>query len=182
MEIGKILKAKNAKIWRKWLEKNHQKEKDIWLVFYNKASNKTGISYMEALDEALCFGWIDSIVKKLDADSRVQRFTPRRPKSTVSELNKAKIRRLSKEGKMTPAGLAVVGNLDYKPEIPEDILIELKKVPVVWKNFQNFPEDYRRIRIAWIADLPDSRQDEKKKRLNYLIKMTKTNKMFGTSI
>lgn len=182
MEIGKMLYAKNAKAWRMWLEKNHQKEKGIWLVFYNKASNKTGISYMEALDEAFCFGWIDSIVKKLDADSRVQRFTPRNPKSSMSVLNLEKVRRLIKENKMTPAGLIHAKNINDKFEIPKDVLKELKKDPEVWKNFQNFPESYKRVRITWVTDLTNSRSDEKKKRLNYFLKMTKANKKFGISI
>lgn len=177
-----MLYAKNAKAWRRWLEINHQKEKDIWLVFYNKASNKTGISYMEALDEALCFGWIDSIVKKLDADSRVQRFTPRNPKSSMSVLNLEKVRRLIKENKMTPAGHIHAKKLNDKFEIPKNIEKELKKDPEVWKNFQKFSESYKRVRISWIAELPEIRKDERRKRLDYFIKMTRANKKFGTSI
>jgi uncharacterized protein YdeI (YjbR/CyaY-like superfamily) len=88
MDITKTLSVKTRSEWRNWLRKNYKTEKEIWLVFSNKSSDKTGISYEEAVEETLCFGWIDSIAKKIEKHSRVQRFTPRNPKSAYSQLNK----------------------------------------------------------------------------------------------
>ena len=111
MEIGKTLHVKNRNEWRKWLSKNHNKEKEIWLVYYKKSSGKVSITYDEDVEEALCFGWIDSIEKKLDDSRLVQRFSPRNPKSGWSETNKERARKLIAEGKMTDAGFAKLGNV-----------------------------------------------------------------------
>lgn len=107
MKIGMMLHVANREKWRKWLEKFHDKEKEIWLIFYRKSSGKSSISYNDAVEEALCFGWIDSIEKGIDHERFAQRFTPRKPKSKWSESNKERIERLIKDGKMTKAGLAV---------------------------------------------------------------------------
>jgi uncharacterized protein YdeI (YjbR/CyaY-like superfamily) len=87
MQITKTFYAKNRKEWRKWLEKNHGKETEIWLIYYRKSTGKPRISYNDAVEEALCFGWIDSIEKGLDEERFAQRFTPRKPKSNWSALN-----------------------------------------------------------------------------------------------
>lgn len=179
MELGKTFYARNRAQWRAWLERNHAKAADIWLIFYKKAAGKPGVSYDEAVEEALCFGWIDSLIKKVDDDRRAQRFSPRRPKSNLSETNKERIRRLIDAGKMTEAGLETVRDkLDAEFVIPPDILEALKGDKVVWKNFKAFPESYRRIRIGCIEGAR-SRPDIFKTRLDYLIKMTKQSKTFG---
>lgn len=178
MELGKLLYVKDAGEWRKWLFKNHKREKEIWLVFWKKSSGRERVSYNDAVDEALCFGWIDSTVKSVGKDSFAQRFTPRRPKSLVSELNKERIRRLIKFGKMMDEGLSALGNWDVKFEIPEDILKELKKDKETWKNFKNFPDSYKSIRIAFI-DGARKRPEEFERRLNNFLKMTKMGKTFG---
>lgn len=95
---------KNNKEWRKWLEKNHEKLDSVWVVMYKKASEKPTISWSEAVDEALCFGWIDSIKKKLDEESSIQFFSKRKPKSTWSKINKDKVERLTEAGLMKKAG------------------------------------------------------------------------------
>jgi uncharacterized protein YdeI (YjbR/CyaY-like superfamily) len=94
--------------WRTWLETNHEKSTGIWLVMYKKASGKVSISYGEAVEEALCFGWIDSKMMGYNEESYLQMFTPRKPKSNWSESNIIRIKRLIKEGKMTPAGMAKI--------------------------------------------------------------------------
>ena len=99
MQITKTLSIKTRNDWRNWLKINYKSEKEIWLVFQNKSSDKTGITYEEAVEEALCFGWIDSIVKKTEKDSHVQRFTPRNPKSNYSQLNKERLKKLLKKEK-----------------------------------------------------------------------------------
>jgi uncharacterized protein YdeI (YjbR/CyaY-like superfamily) len=180
MEIGETLYVETRKQWRSWLEKNHDKAAEIWLVYHYKDSGKPSIPYNDAVEEALCFGWIDSIYKKLDADGRAQRFTPRRPKSPMSPLNKERARVLIAAGKMTAAGLAVIDeDLDAPLVIAPDILRALKKDRTVWKNFQSFPEPYQRIRIGWIEGAR-KRPDELAKRLNHFLKMTAKNKMYGT--
>lgn len=108
MNITKTLYVKDRDQWRKWLFENHDKEKEIWLVFYRKDSGKPRISYNDAVEEALCFGWIDSIEKGTDHERFAQRFTPRKPKSQWSETNKERVKRLIKDGKMTKAGFATL--------------------------------------------------------------------------
>src|SRR5687768_7879979 len=105
MELGKILRAKTRGAFRTWLSKNHAKKNEIWLVYYKKASGKQGISYDEAVEEALSFGWIDSQAKSIDASSWAQRFSPRKKGSKLSPMNRVRVERLRRAGKMTKAGL-----------------------------------------------------------------------------
>jgi len=186
MKIGTILSVKNRKEWRAWLAAHHSTASDIWLVNFRKGSGKQRISYNDAVEEALCYGWIDSIVKKLDAESWVQRYTPRRPKSILSELNKERIRRLVASKKMRKPGLDAISHhlssLSLSPKrfiFPKDILDEIRKNPVAWSHYRKFPLSYRRIRIGWI-DGSRNRTDVYKKRLRYFITMTEKNKRFGT--
>ncbi|MEJ2103297.1 MAG: YdeI/OmpD-associated family protein [Ignavibacteriaceae bacterium] len=183
MQVTKTLYIKERKEWRDWLKKNHKTEKAIWLVYYNKSSGRPRIPYNHAVEEALCFGWIDSTVKKIDKDSHVQRFTPRKKRSQLSELNKERIRRLVKKKKMTSSGLKAVKHLidPLKKEefkIAPDILKALKKDKNIWKNFVKFPESYKRIRIGWIEG-SRTRPDIFNQRLNYFLKMTAKNKQYG---
>lgn len=185
MEIGKTLDISKREEWRSWLAKNYDKEKEIWLIYYKKASGKKRIPYNDAVEEALCFGWIDGIVKGIDSEKYAQRYSPRRKTSILSELNKARIRKMIREEKMTDAGLKAVAHVfdkDKKEEkfsISKDILADLKKNKETWKNFQNFSEEYRKIRIRWIEDVRNIRPEMFKQRLNYFIKMTSKNKKFG---
>jgi len=108
MEIGETLYVTNRDDFRKWLERNHKTRKEIWLIQYKKATKKPSIDYVEAVEEALCFGWIDGLEKGMDAERYALRFSPRRPKSNWTETNKDRARRLIAEGKMTDAGLATL--------------------------------------------------------------------------
>ena len=191
MEITTTFYAKNRTAWRTWLKKHHATKGEIWLVYYNKSSGKPRVPYNDAVEEALCFGWIDSIIKKIDTDSFAQRFTPRKPKSVWSEMNKERVRRLIREKKMTPAGLAAFNGSAHrsvlktgtkvraeKLVIPSTILKALKRNPATWKNFQKFPESYKRIRIGWIEG---ARHRPKifRQRLSFFLKMTAQNKRYG---
>lgn len=179
MQITKTLSIKTRNEWRSWLKKNYKSEKEIWLVFQNKSSGKSGITYEEAVEEALCFGWIDSTVKKIEKHSRVQRFTPRNPKSAYSQLNKERLKRLLKKKKVIASVRKVIGDLENEVFVfPKDILSEIKRYRETWKNFQKFSEAYKRIRIAFIHNAR-IRPDIFKKRLNYFIKMTAQNKQYG---
>ena len=108
MEIGETLQVNTPQEFYQWLAANHATKKEIWLVIYKKASSKTGIRYDDAVEEALCFGWIDSIMKSIDAEKSAQRFSPRRKGSNWTEVNRAKARRLIAEGRMTEAGRAAL--------------------------------------------------------------------------
>jgi uncharacterized protein YdeI (YjbR/CyaY-like superfamily) len=183
MKITETLDTNRAG-WRAWLKKNHAKAKEIWVIYHKKHTGKKRLPYNDAVEEALCFGWIDSTVKTVDKNCFAQRFTPRKDAGNWSELNKERVRGLIAAGKMTAAGLAKIDKTHadtlHNPQlrIPAKILKELKKDPGIWANFQKFPETYKRIRIAWIA--MTSRPAAYKQRLRYFLKMTKQNKRFGT--
>ena len=106
MQIGETLSVSSPLQWREWLRQHHSDRHEIWLVYAKKGSGRMGISYEESVEEALCFGWIDGQVKTIDAATYAGRFTPRRPGSTWSASNRERIRRLLREGRMAPAGLA----------------------------------------------------------------------------
>ncbi len=162
-----------------WLTENYGKEKEIWLVYPKKASGKPRILYNDAVEEALCFGWIDSTAKRIDDDSYAQRFSPRNPKSPYSEANKERLRKLVKEGLVIPSIKAAIQDIiDEDFVVPSDILDALKANKVAWENFQKFSLQYQRIRVAYVEGARD-RPDEFKKRLNNLIKLTEKNKQFG---
>lgn len=111
MNITKTLFVKNRDTWRRWLEKNYDKEKEIWLIFYKKSSGKKGISYDEAVEEALCFGWIDSQDRGIDEEKFAQRFSPRNPKTPYSQTNIERLKKLIKEGKVIKS---VLDNISQK--------------------------------------------------------------------
>ncbi|MGA7162020.1 MAG: YdeI/OmpD-associated family protein [Bacteroidota bacterium] len=188
MEVGKTLYVRNRKQWRSWLSKHHKTAVDIWLIYYKKESGRPRIPYNDAVEESLCYGWIDSTSKPRDEKSWVQRFSPRRKKSPLSEMNKERVRRLIRAGKMTPFGLESIrhhmdGNSGKtnklkKFTLPSDILKKLKSDAEVWKNFVKFSASYKRIRIGWI-DGVRRRPKVFDQRLRYFIKMTAQNKKFG---
>ncbi len=179
MKLGKTIYLTNRQDWRAWLRKNHASEKEIWLIYYKKHSGKPRIPYDDAVEEALCYGWIDSILKRVDEDRTAQRFSPRRPKSFLSETNKERARRLIKAKKMTRVGLAKIqAQLDEEFVHAEDIVAALQRDVATWKNFKAFPESYRRIRVGWI-DAARHRPEIFQQRLRYLLKMTAQNKKFG---
>jgi uncharacterized protein YdeI (YjbR/CyaY-like superfamily) len=184
MNIGKTLYLTDRKQWHKWLIKNHNKEKEIWLIYYRKDSGKPRISYNDAVEEALCYGWIDSIVKNIDEERFVQRFTPRKHTSILSEMNKERIRRLIKKRKMTSFGLKAIShvfdkNKEDKFVIARDILKALKKNKQVWDNFQKFSDGYKRVRISYIESQRKHSDKMFKKSLQNFIKKTEKNKKFG---
>jgi len=184
MTIGQTLYVKDRNSWRKWLKLHHSRKKEIWLIYYKKESGKPRILYNDAVEEALCYGWIDSILKSIDDKKYAQRFSPRKPTSQLSPMNRERILRLKRQKKMTKAGLAAVSHamhpLQKRPQfrLPTDIKRELEKDPKVWANFQRLPGSYKRIRIGWI-DASRRRQDIFKQRLRYFVKMTRQNKRFG---
>lgn len=179
MEITNTLYLTDRKKWRAWLRKHYKTEKEIWLIYYKKATGKPRIEYNDAVEEALCFGWIDSTIKTLDKDRTAQRFSPRKPKSPYSPANKERLRNLLKQRKVIKEVRETLGDLtEEKFEIPGDILKEIKANKEAWKHFQRFSDAYKRIRIGFI-DGARNRPEEFEKRLRYFIRMTEKNKQFG---
>jgi uncharacterized protein YdeI (YjbR/CyaY-like superfamily) len=179
MEITKILYVTQAKDWRKWLNVHYKTEKEIWLVYYKKESGKPRIEYNDAVEEALCFGWIDSIIKKLDDERTVQRFSPRKPKSSYSQANIERLRYLVEKKKVIKEVAETLGDILEKEFVfPADILKAIQANKEAWKNYQKFSDSYKRIRIAFI-DGARKRPEEFKKRLKHFIEMTEKNKIIG---
>jgi uncharacterized protein YdeI (YjbR/CyaY-like superfamily) len=165
--------------WRNWLKKNFKTESEAWLVYYKKGTGKPRIQYNDAVEEAICFGWIDSIVRKLDDKSIIQRFSRRSLKSKYSQANKVRLRSLVKEKKVHKEVLESLGAiLKEKYVMPNDIILSIKTNRLAWKNFQKYSPQYQEIRIAFI-DGARKRPNEFSKRLNYFIKMTEENKVIG---
>lgn len=168
--------------WREWLAANYRTADDVWLVAYKKATGRPSLRYCDAVEEALCFGWIDSTRKGLDAERYAQRFSPRRPGSTYSQPNIERLRDLRRERRLMPEVLRSVNDtLDAPFQYPEDVVDALRANPAAWENFQRYSEPYRRIRIAYV-DAARGRPEEFEKRLAHLIKMTERDRQFGYGI
>ena len=179
MEITKTLYITHRKNWRTWLKQNYKTEKEIWLVYPKKATGEPRIVYNDAVEEALCFGWIDSIVKKLDEEHIVQRFSPRKPKAKYSQANIERLRDLVAKRKVIKEVAETLGDILNKEfTIPPDILKAVQDNKQAWKNFQKFSDSYIRIRVAFIHGAR-KRPDEFQKRLRHFIEMTEKNKIFG---
>ena len=175
----KLLYVADRKAWRDWLQQHYKSESEVWLVYHKKHSGKPRIPYNDAVEEALCFGWIDSIVKSVDADRFAQRFSVRNPKTPYSQANKERLRELVRQGKVVEEVAATLGDLAEEPfEIPPDILEAIRANEKAWQNFQTFSESYMRIRIAFI-DGARKRPQEFQKRLRYFIVMTEKSRQFG---
>jgi uncharacterized protein YdeI (YjbR/CyaY-like superfamily) len=173
----KTLYVTHRAAWRAWLEEHFETESDIWLVFPNKASNKPSLLYNDAVEEALCFGWIDSTVKNLDETHKIQWFLPRKNKSYYSQANKERLKWLWAHNLIHPK---------VKPEIepvvnevfwfPPDIIERLQVNTTVWENYQRFSESYKRIRVGYI-EAARNRPEEFEKRLVNFINKTEQNKL-----
>jgi uncharacterized protein YdeI (YjbR/CyaY-like superfamily) len=171
--------AKDRAEWRRWLKKNHAKRGEVWLGFYNKASGKQAISYDHAVEEALCFGWVDGRKKKLDGEAYAFRFTPRKAKSAWSKSNLVRVERLIAEGKMTPAGLVAyqsAGRREAAPmpaELPKALEENFRKQREAWENYARFPPGYRRTTAGWVASA--KKEETRIKRLAKLIEFSARN-------
>ena len=182
MEISETLYVVDRAGWRSWLQENYSSAPEIWLVYYRKHTGRPRIPYNEVVEEALCFGWIDSITKTIDQDRYAQRFTPRKSRSKYSQTNKERLRRLIAQEKIVPDVLATIGNiLDEEFEVPADIEAALKANKQAWENFQRYSGSYQRIRITSI-DRVRNRPGEYEKRLKHFIRMTEQDKQFGFGI
>ena len=177
MEITETFYPSDRLQWRAWLEANFESRDDIWLMVPLKASGEQGVSYNDSVEEALCFGWIDSTAKAFDEGHQVRRFTRRRKGSPYSRLNLERLKRRDSLGLSQPSIKPSVEEIINRSFVfPEDILDEIRRDETAWANYLSFSEPYKRIRIAYIDDARD-RPAEFEKRLASFIRKTKENKL-----
>lgn len=177
MTITKSFTPSDPADWREWLTKNHDREKEVWLVYFKPASGKSNIDYESSVEEALCFGWIDSIIQKIDENKYARKFNPRRMESKWSETNKRRVIKVIREGRMTEVGMAKV-TFDLKRvnvnrqkvkrppvEMPERIEQALKSQPKVWEAFQKINPSLKRNYILWLSDAKKPETFERRMKL-----------------
>ena len=172
MEIRKTLHVTSREEWRAWLTKHYQSETGVWLIYYKRHTGQLRISYDHAVEEALCFGWVDSIVQRIDEEKFAQKFTPRRDYTKWSAINIRRVRKLIREGRMTEAGRAKINLviLGEKPrakqgerdlDIPRIIKKALAANAKAWKNFRNLAPSHRKAYLQWIME---AKKDETRER------------------
>jgi uncharacterized protein YdeI (YjbR/CyaY-like superfamily) len=190
MEFQKHLHFTTSGEWRDWLTHNHAIEKDAWIAIYKKNSRQTGINYNQALEEALCYGWIDGKMRSSDKDSFILRFSPRKPRSIWSKRNKNAAEELIASGRMTDAGLAAIkkakenGDWDgaytnkTRDKIPAGLETALKQNQTAYTNFHNFANSYRNMYISWINSAKT--EVTRRKRIAEVVKLSVANKKIIT--
>jgi uncharacterized protein YdeI (YjbR/CyaY-like superfamily) len=183
---------KDRKAWRQWLHKNHKTSPGIWLVYYKAESGKPRMSYSDSAEEALCYGWIDSLPRKLDAERSMLAFTPRKHKSVWSDLNKERVARLIVGGLMQPAGLAAIeiarknGSWDtltesnkaaVSNELPKDLIKAFQGKTAALKNYKAFSPSIRKQFMYWINSAKT--EETRNKRIAQTVLMIEANKKPG---
>ena len=185
----KQLYFKTSDDWRKWLQSNHDKEKEVWLIFFKKETGEPSIDYESAVEEALCFGWIDSIIKKIDERKYARKFTPRKESSQWSELNKKRIDKLIKNNRITEMGLAKIetskrnGRWDRsnRPHIqfdmPEEFQSALNQNKKAKENFNRLSSTYQKQYIGWVVVA--KRRETKERRIRESIELLEKDLKLG---
>jgi uncharacterized protein YdeI (YjbR/CyaY-like superfamily) len=183
----KTFRATDLRSWREWLARNHGTEREVWVIFPKKETGERCMSYEESVEEALCHGWIDSIVRRVDARSYARKFTPRRDSQNWSELNKRRVEKLIKEGRMTEIGLEKVRYSSSAPKprpsvpkvVPVPAFMEqaLRKQKKAWENFESLAPSHKRRYIGWIAWA--KREETRLRRLQEAIRLLSENKKLG---
>lgn len=180
MQPVNLLQTENRNDFRLWLTENHRQEKECWvIVTRGRPKDDNTFWYLDAVEEALCFGWIDSTEKKLESGVTAQRFAPRKKNSLWSELNKERCRRLEKLGRMTDAGRSVLPDLSPSGfAIDGAVLQALQADAEVWNNFLSFPPLYQRVRIDTIQ-IKKKQPELFQSRLQKFIEHTKQGVLYG---
>jgi len=175
--------------WREWLRKNHNVKNEVWLIYYKKHTDKSSISYDDSVEEALCFGWIDSTIKRIDDEKYARKFTPRKAESRWSESNKKRAEKMVKTGKMTKVGLTKIRKAKKTGEwfktppqkkvlvIPTYMKEALQKNQKAFTNFTNLARSYKRQYVGWITSA--KREDTRKRRLAEAIELLEKNEKLG---
>ena len=175
--------------WRNWLKDNYRKESFVWIILFKKKYRKKGLTLEDTVEEAICFGWIDGKLKRVDAKRFSLRFSPRKKKSVWSRINRDKAEQLIAEGKMTPAGLVKIEEArsngtwenaytnKKKEKMPADLKEALSGNKAAWENFQKFANSYRNMYIGWVNDAKTD--TTRKRRISEVVKRSVINKKPG---
>ena len=189
MKTTNELYVTNRVDWHTWLRKNHGSKKEVWLIYYKKHTGKPSIPYDDSIEEAICFGWIDNIIKRIDDEKFVRKLTPRKAKSKWSEVNKKRARKMMKKGKMTEAGLAKIREAKKSGEwfkvapprkelvIPPYMKEALAKNKRALDNFSNLAKSYKRQYVGWISSA--KREETRRRRLAEAIRLLEKNEGLG---
>ncbi|HEY3040049.1 MAG TPA: YdeI/OmpD-associated family protein [Pyrinomonadaceae bacterium] len=183
----KTLLVRTVDQWRDWLDEHHASESEVWLIFHKQHTGVASIDYKDALDEALCFGWVDSLVKRLDERRYALKFTPRRADSRWSTANRKRYAALKASGRLKPAGLerAPTGRgygprpprLSMPSKLPPYIEAALRKHPAALRHFEALPASQRRRYFGWIESA--KREETKRRRLEEAIRLLSAGKVLG---
>jgi uncharacterized protein YdeI (YjbR/CyaY-like superfamily) len=183
----KTFVAQTADQWRKWLDEHHDSESEVWLIFYKLHTGVGSIAYLDALDEALCFGWVDSLVKRLDESRYARKFTPRKADSRWSTINRKRYAALKATGRLKPSGInRPPTERSYGPRpprfqmpatVPRYIQAALRKQPAAWRYFERLAPSHRRRYIGWIESA--KREETKARRLQEAIRLLTAGKPLG---
>jgi uncharacterized protein YdeI (YjbR/CyaY-like superfamily) len=177
--------ASTREEWREWLERNHSESEGVWLIYFKKSSGKPRIPYNDAVEEALCFGWIDGKIRKINEEYYVQLFTPRRRGSRWSKYNIDRVKKMIKESKMEPAGLSAFKEALEKPDLiyenrsggvpllPEELADALSRNITAYENFKNFPLSAQRMYILWFNNA--KREGTRASRINKIVEFAEKN-------
>jgi uncharacterized protein YdeI (YjbR/CyaY-like superfamily) len=190
VKMSKTLYVTDRDDWRAWLKRNHSSQKEVWLIYYKKHTGKPRIPYDDAVEEALCYGWIDSTIKRIDEEKYAQKFTPRSETSNWSELNKRRAKKMIREGRMTQAGLVKFKQAGKQKDreikerpssrrlvIPPDLKKALSANKKALQTFNDFAPSYRRLYVAWITDA--KRKETREKRIKQTVKWSAKNRKPG---
>lgn len=180
----------NRDEWRAWLEANHASAKEVWLVHYKKHTGKADLTYEDAVEEALCFGWIDGLLHRIDDEKYALRYSPRKKGSIWSELNKRRVRKLIKQGRMTEAGIAKIQEAKVNGEwraarlrenetnLPDDLTQALKTNMPAWHNFERLAPSHKKQYIYWITSAKTDKT--RQRRVQETVRLVAENKSLGT--
>ncbi len=174
----------NRDEWRTWLEQNHATEKEAWLVHYKKHTGKPGIPYEDAVEEALCFGWIDGLLRSIDSEKYALRYSPRKRNAIWSEANRKRAERLIRQGRMTEAGLIKISQAKESGEwqnatsremleIPPDLAKALAADEVAGLNFKRLPPSRRKQLIWWVTSA--KKEETRRRRIDEIVRLVKEN-------
>jgi len=183
----KTFVAQTAGQWRKWLDEHHNSASEVWLIFHKLHTGVGSIAYLDALDEALCFGWVDSLVKRLDDARYARKFTPRKPESRWSTINRKRYAALKAAGRLKPSGIdraptdrsygRLLPRFQMPATLPRYIQAALRKQPAAWRYFEGLAPSHRRRYVGWIESA--KREETKAKRLQEAIRLLTAGKPLG---
>ncbi len=171
--------------WRRWLEENHSRDKGTWVIMYKKGSSLEGLRYDEAVEESICYGWIDGKMQSIDSDRFRQWFSPRRRNSPWSKLNRSRAERMMEAGLMTEAGYAEVEKAKSNgmwesaytsrvaPEVPEDLIEALREDEEAWSNWEAFSNSVKLMYTRWVLDA--KREETRSRRISKVVERSAQN-------